>query len=152
MYNKYKTRLSPGSSCSANWGNQVSHKTLFSHKALLTDLNGVANVPLSLINKTWWSLQRLQDRGIKFGAGTLQSMLSSKAKLATPRVGRQGEFSLQILPNQKFGNQTFNCIRLAKVFCEFNCWFASDVTAAMLVVKNKRISLHWEMNSILMQI
>ena len=32
------------------------------------------------------------------------------------------------------------------------CWFASDVTAAMLVVKNKSISLRWEMNSILMQI
>ena len=34
----------------------------------------------------------------------------------------------------------------------FNCWFASDVTAAMLVVKNKSISLRWEMDSILMQI
>ena len=33
-----------------------------------------------------------------------------------------------------------------------NCWFASDVSAAMLVVKNKSISLLWEMNSILMQI
>ena len=33
-----------------------------------------------------------------------------------------------------------------------NCWFASDVTAAMLVVKTKRVSLRWEMNSILMQI
>ena len=32
------------------------------------------------------------------------------------------------------------------------CWFASDVTAAMLVVKNKRVSLRWEINSILMQI
>ena len=32
------------------------------------------------------------------------------------------------------------------------CRFASDVTAAMLVVKNKRVSLRWEMNSILMQI
>ena len=32
------------------------------------------------------------------------------------------------------------------------CWFANDVTAAMLVVKNKRVSLRWEMNSILMQI
>ena len=31
-------------------------------------------------------------------------------------------------------------------------WFASDVTAAMLGVKNKSISLRWEMNSILMQI
>ena len=25
-----------------------------------------------------------------------------------------------------------------------NCWFASDVAAAMLVVKNKSISLRWE--------
>ena len=33
-----------------------------------------------------------------------------------------------------------------------NCLFVSDVTAAMLVVKNKRVSLRWEMNSILMQI
>ena len=32
------------------------------------------------------------------------------------------------------------------------CWFASDVTAAMLGVKNKSVSLRWEMNSILMQI
>ena len=29
-----------------------------------------------------------------------------------------------------------------------NCWFARDVTAAMLVVKNKSISLLWELNSI----
>ena len=33
-----------------------------------------------------------------------------------------------------------------------NCWFASDVTADMVVVKNKSVSLRWEMNSILMQI
>ena len=33
-----------------------------------------------------------------------------------------------------------------------NCWFASDVTTAMLVVKINSISLRWEMNSILMQI
>ena len=32
------------------------------------------------------------------------------------------------------------------------CWFASDVTAAMLGVKNKSVSFRWEMNSILMQI
>ena len=32
------------------------------------------------------------------------------------------------------------------------CWFASDVTAAMMVVKNNSISLRWEMHSILMQI
>ena len=34
--------------------------------------------------------------------------------------------------------------------CAFNCWFARDVTAAMLVVKNKSISLLWELNSIFM--
>ena len=28
------------------------------------------------------------------------------------------------------------------------CWFARDVTAAMVVVKNKSISLLWELNSI----
>ena len=33
-----------------------------------------------------------------------------------------------------------------------NCWFASDVTRAMLAVENKSVSLRWEMNSILMQI
>ena len=32
------------------------------------------------------------------------------------------------------------------------CWIAIDVTAAMLGVKNKSISLRWEMNSVLMQI
>ena len=29
-----------------------------------------------------------------------------------------------------------------------NCRFARDVTAAMLVIRNKNISLHWELNSI----
>ena len=32
------------------------------------------------------------------------------------------------------------------------CWFACDVTAAMLMVKNKSISLVWEQNSIFMYI
>ena len=32
------------------------------------------------------------------------------------------------------------------------CWFARDVTAAMLVVNNKSVSLRWELNSIFMQI
>ena len=31
-----------------------------------------------------------------------------------------------------------------------HCWFARDVKVAMLVVKNKRISLPWELNSIFM--
>ena len=30
------------------------------------------------------------------------------------------------------------------------CWFAHDVTAAMLVVKNKFLLLLWELNSIFM--
>ena len=30
------------------------------------------------------------------------------------------------------------------------CWFARDVTAAMLVFKNKSTSLLWELNSIFM--
>ena len=33
-----------------------------------------------------------------------------------------------------------------------DCWFARDVTVAMLVVKNKSVSLRWELNSIFMQI
>ena len=33
-----------------------------------------------------------------------------------------------------------------------SCWFALDVTAAMLVIKNKSISLRWELNAIFMQI
>ena len=36
------------------------------------------------------------------------------------------------------------------VTVELYCWFARDVTAAMLVVKNKSISLLWELNSIFM--
>ena len=32
------------------------------------------------------------------------------------------------------------------------CWFACDVTAAMLMVKNKSISLVWEQNSLFMYI
>ena len=34
--------------------------------------------------------------------------------------------------------------------CSSYCWFARDVTAAMLVVKNKSTSLLWELNSIFM--
>ena len=30
------------------------------------------------------------------------------------------------------------------------CWFVRDVTAAMLVIKNKSISLLWDLNSIFM--
>ena len=33
-----------------------------------------------------------------------------------------------------------------------SCWFARDVMAAMLVIKNKSISLRWELNAIFMQI
>ena len=33
-----------------------------------------------------------------------------------------------------------------------NCWFACDVIAATLVVKNNSLSLLWELNSIFMQI
>ena len=38
----------------------------------------------------------------------------------------------------------------SRVWPPINCWFARDVTAAMLVVKNKSISLLWELNSIFM--
>ena len=37
-----------------------------------------------------------------------------------------------------------------KIDYHYNCWFARDVTAATLVVKNKSISLLWELNSIFM--
>ena len=37
-------------------------------------------------NKTWWSLQRLQDRGSKCGAGALQSTRGSKTKLVTQEI------------------------------------------------------------------
>ena len=40
-------------------------------------------------------------------------------------------------------------ITLPLILCYY-CWFARDVTAAMLVVKNKSISLLWELNSIFM--
>ena len=33
-----------------------------------------------------------------------------------------------------------------------NCWFAPDVRAVMLVVKNKSVSLLWQLNSIFMQV
>ena len=33
---------------------------------------------------------------------------------------------------------------------DIQCWFERDVTAAMLVVKNKSITLLWELNSIFM--
>ena len=33
-----------------------------------------------------------------------------------------------------------------------NCYFASDVTATMLVDKNKRVSLPWELNAFCVQI
>ena len=40
-------------------------------------------------------------------------------------------------------------ITLPLILCYY-CWFARDVTVAMLVVKNKSISLLWELNSIFM--
>ena len=38
----------------------------------------------------------------------------------------------------------------SKIKRQTNCWFTRDVTAAMLVVKNKSISLLWELNFIFM--
>ena len=40
----------------------------------------------------------------------------------------------------------------AHITTVYYCWFARDVTAAMLVVKNKSISLLWELNSFFMYI
>ena len=49
-------------------------------------------------------------------------------------------YILYTTPNKNMSNMSMSC------------WFARDVTAAMLVVKNKSISLLWEQNSIFMQI
>ena len=44
----------------------------------------------------------------------------------------------------------FNTALVAIFLVFVNCWFARDVTAAMLVFKDKSISLLWELNSIFM--
>lgn len=43
------------------------------------------------------------------------------------------------------------CTNLKKKSC-INCWFASDVTVAMLFDKNKSVSFHWKLNSFSMHI
>ena len=47
-----------------------------------------------------------------------------------------------------FRHETDNVFKLIHFL--FYCWYARDVTAAMLVVKNKSIFLLWELNSIFM--
>ena len=45
------------------------------------------------------------------------------------------------------------CLKQSKqAFTILNCWFARDVTVALLMVKSKSVSLLWELNSIFMQI
>lgn len=44
------------------------------------------------------------------------------------------------------------CLPMLLITFFLYCWFARDVTAAMVVVKNKTVSLRWELNSIFMQI
>ena len=51
---------------------------------------------------------------------------------------------------KKKNHLLFNTALVAIFLVFVNCWFAGDVTAAMLVVKNKSISLLWELNSIFM--
>ena len=52
--------------------------------------------------------------------------------------------------NNKKIHLLFNTALVAIFLLFVNCWFARDVTAAMLVVKNKSISLLWELNSTFM--
>ena len=51
---------------------------------------------------------------------------------------------------KKKNHLLFNTALVAIFVVFVNCWFAGDVTAAMLVVKNKSISLLWKLNSIFM--
>ena len=44
------------------------------------------------------------------------------------------------------------CITERLLYVIANSWFASDVTAAMLVGKNNNLSVRWELNFIIMQI
>ena len=46
-------------------------------------------------------------------------------------------------------SHSFTLVNFLLMF-DLHCWFARDVTAAMLVVKNKSLSLLWELNSIFM--
>ena len=62
-------------------------------------------------------------------------------------------FDLNVLlkgRKKKKNHLLFNTALVAIFVVFVNCWFAGDVTAAMLVVKNKSISLLWELNSIFM--
>ena len=47
-------------------------------------------------------------------------------------------------------SSSYDEVSVTETFLLTYCWFARDVTAAMLVVKNKSISLLWELNSIFM--
>ena len=47
---------------------------------------------------------------------------------------------------------SFLLLSTSSASVKFYFWFAHDVTAAMLVVKNKSIFLLWELNSIFMLI
>ena len=77
-----------------------------------------------------------------------ESLMSLLVQLKCPHVGHLAHGKNATYASEVMANDILDSI--ATVIR--NCWFASDVTAAMLVVKNKSISLRWEMNSILMQI
>ena len=49
---------------------------------------------------------------------------------------------------EEFNDVFFTAESNSKCSVQWNCWFARDVRAAMLVVKNKSISLHWQLKSI----
>ena len=82
------------------------------------------------------------SRGGHFVSGDLKSFVFEPYSLVlSTRLGVHKQSFLN-LPRQ-------NGRRVTKANMGY-CWFAHDVTAAMLVVKKKSISLLWELNSIFM--
>ena len=63
---------------------------------------------------------------------------------------KRGQLSLFLPPVPKISSPltTKEGLILRLSIPRMTCWFARDVTAAMLVVKNKSVSLLWELNSI----
>ena len=49
---------------------------------------------------------------------------------------------------EEFNDVFFTAESNSKCPVQLNCWFARDVTAAILVVKKKSVSLHWGLKSI----
>ena len=95
----------------------------------------------------------MHTRNSKDGqAAPSQKQLSSKAVIAAVLQYSHRKIQENHCLRTRTSHQLTISICVPKMVWPTYCWFASDVTAAMLVVKNKRVSLRWEMNSILMQI